>query len=73
MVRSRVVVRAAALLDQRLALTVHGAVIRLAIGNRHPGSEPQPVRDLVGSSIRNEMGGPRPDAHASRPHSVECG
>src|ERR671923_1988793 len=36
MVRSRVVVRAAVLLDQRLALTVHGAVIRLAIANRHP-------------------------------------
>jgi PrtD family type I secretion system ABC transporter len=40
------VVRAAALLDQRLALTVHGAVIRLAVGTRHPGEAPQPVRDL---------------------------
>src|SRR5262249_20098868 len=44
--RSRIVVRAAALLDQRLALTVHGAVVRLAIANRHPGAGPQPVRDL---------------------------
>jgi ABC-type protease/lipase transport system fused ATPase/permease subunit len=31
LIRSRVVVRVAALLDQRLALTVHDAVIRLAI------------------------------------------
>jgi ATP-binding cassette, subfamily C, type I secretion system permease/ATPase len=46
MIRSRVVVRAAALLDQRLANTAHGAVIRLAIASRHPGEGSQPVRDL---------------------------
>jgi PrtD family type I secretion system ABC transporter len=46
LIRSRVVVRAAALLDQRLALSVHGAVIRLAVASRHPGEGPQPVRDL---------------------------
>jgi ATP-binding cassette subfamily C protein len=46
MIRSRVVVRAAALLDTRLANTVHGAVIRLAIAGRHGGEGPQPVRDL---------------------------
>jgi ATP-binding cassette subfamily C protein len=46
MIRSRVVVRAAALLDTRLANTVHGAVIRLAIAGRHAGEGPQPVRDL---------------------------
>jgi ATP-binding cassette subfamily C protein len=46
LIRSRVVVRAAALLDRRLALTVHGAVIRLAVASRHPGEGPQPVRDL---------------------------
>jgi ATP-binding cassette subfamily C protein len=46
MIRSRVVVRAAALLDQRLANTAHGAVIRLAIASRHPGGGSQPVRDL---------------------------
>ena len=46
MIRSRVVVRAAALLDRRLANTVHGAVIRLAIAGRHAGEGPQPVRDL---------------------------
>jgi ATP-binding cassette subfamily C protein len=38
LIRSRVVVRAAAGLDRRLALTVHGAVIRLAVASRHPGS-----------------------------------
>jgi ABC-type protease/lipase transport system fused ATPase/permease subunit len=31
LIRSRVVVRAAAVLDRRLALTVHGAMIRLAV------------------------------------------
>jgi ATP-binding cassette, subfamily C, type I secretion system permease/ATPase len=46
MIRSRVVVRVAALLDKRLANTVHGAVIRLAIASRHAGEGPQPVRDL---------------------------
>src|SRR5438874_474542 len=51
LLRSRVVARAAALLDQRLALTVHGAVIRLAISDRHQGAAPQPVRDL--DQIRN--------------------
>ncbi|HEX2354551.1 MAG TPA: type I secretion system permease/ATPase, partial [Xanthobacteraceae bacterium] len=45
-IRSRVVVRAATLLDRRLALTVHGVVIRIAVGTRHPGEGPQPVRDL---------------------------
>src|SRR5512132_526465 len=45
-IRSRVVVRAATLLDRRLALTVHRAVIRIAVGTRHPGEGRQPVRDL---------------------------
>src|SRR5262249_43170219 len=44
LIRSRVVVRSAALLDQRLALAVHGAVIRFAVAMRHPGEGPQPVR-----------------------------
>src|SRR3981189_71709 len=44
LIRSRVVVRAAALLDQRLALAVHGAVIRLAATSRHPGDRTQTVR-----------------------------
>src|SRR3954468_17020701 len=46
LIRSRVIVRAAAALDQRVALDVHGAVIRLAVTPRHPGEGPQPVRDL---------------------------
>ena len=46
MIRSRVIVRAAALLDHRLSNAAHGAVIRLAIASRQPGEGPQPVRDL---------------------------
>jgi ATP-binding cassette subfamily C protein len=46
LIRSRVVVRSASLPDQRLALTVHGTVIRFAVATRHPGDGPQPVRDL---------------------------
>jgi ATP-binding cassette, subfamily C, type I secretion system permease/ATPase len=45
LIRSRVVVRAAALLDQHLALTVHGAAVRLSLAAR-PGEAHQPVRDL---------------------------
>jgi ATP-binding cassette, subfamily C, type I secretion system permease/ATPase len=65
MLRSRVVVRAAALLDQRLALTIHGAVIRLGIANRHPGSGPQPVRDL--DQIRTFLTGAGPVAMVDLP------
>ena len=36
LIRSRVVVRSAAVLDQRLALAVHGAVIRLAVATPAP-------------------------------------
>ena len=46
LIRSRVVVRAAALLDQHLALTIHGVVVRIAITSRNPGDAHQPVRDL---------------------------
>ena len=46
LIRSRVVVRAAALLDQHLALTVHATVVRLAVASRHPGEANAPVRDL---------------------------
>src|SRR5438552_11243855 len=44
LIRSRVVVRASALLDAHLALAVHAAVIRLALGARHPADPHQPVR-----------------------------
>jgi len=46
MIRSRVVVRAASLLDRELATTVHGAVIRLGVVSRSPAEAQQPVRDL---------------------------
>ena len=65
LIRSRVVVRSAALLDQRLALTVHGAVIRFAVATRHPGEGPQPVRDL--DQIRAFLTGAGPTAIVDLP------
>ena len=65
LIRSRVVVRAAALLDQHLAVAVHGAVIRLAVSNRHPGEGPQPVRDL--DQIRAFLTGAGPIAIVDLP------
>jgi PrtD family type I secretion system ABC transporter len=61
LIRSRVVVRVAALLDQRLALTVHDAVIRLAIAREGP----QPVRDL--DQIRSFLTGSGPIAFVDLP------
>jgi ATP-binding cassette subfamily C protein len=65
MIRSRVVVRAATLFDQRLVLAVHGAVVRLAIASRHPGEGPQPVRDL--DQIRSFLTGAGPIAIVDLP------
>jgi ATP-binding cassette, subfamily C, type I secretion system permease/ATPase len=65
LIRSRVVVRAAALLDQHLALTVHGAVVRLAIAPRIPGEANQPVRDL--DQIRAFLTGAGPIAMVDLP------
>jgi PrtD family type I secretion system ABC transporter len=65
LIRSRVVVRAAALLDQHLAVAVHGAVIRLAVSNRHPAEGPQPVRDL--DQIRAFLTGAGPIAIVDLP------
>src|SRR5262245_11201349 len=45
-IRSRIVVRAAALLDRRLATSVHAAVVQLARARAQPGDAQQPVRDL---------------------------
>jgi ATP-binding cassette subfamily C protein len=45
MIRGRVVVRAAALLDLQLGTTVHAAVIRLGVYGRQ-GEAQQPIRDL---------------------------
>jgi ATP-binding cassette subfamily C protein len=46
LMRTRVVSRAASLLDHHLSTTVHTAVIRLAIQSRNPGEAHQPIRDL---------------------------
>ncbi len=64
-VRSRIVVRAAALLDWHLDTTVHDAVVRLAIRSRNPGEAPQPVRDL--DTIRGFLTGAGPVAIADLP------
>lgn len=45
-IRSRVVVRVAGLLDRRLESVVHGAVVRLALQAPVAGDRAQPVRDL---------------------------
>ena len=65
LIRSRVVVRAAALLDQRLARTVHRAVVQLAIASRNPGEANQPVRDL--DQIRAFLTGAGPIAMVDLP------
>jgi ATP-binding cassette subfamily C protein PrsD len=64
-IRSRLVVRSAALLDERLALSAHAAVIRLAVADRHPGKAPQPVRDL--DQIRTFLTGSGPIAIVDLP------
>src|SRR5215211_997681 len=56
---------AAALRDCRRAFAVHGAVIRLAVSNRHPGEGPQPVRDL--DQIRAFLTGAGPIAIVDLP------
>jgi ATP-binding cassette subfamily C protein len=45
-IRTRIVVRSAALLDFHLGTVVHRAVTRLAVQTRVPGEALQPVRDL---------------------------
>jgi PrtD family type I secretion system ABC transporter len=65
LIRTRVVVRAAALVDERLAAAVHGAVIRLALRSRHSGESPQPVRDL--DQIRAFLTGAGPVAIVDLP------
>ena len=45
-IRTRVVVRSATLLDYRLGADVHDAVLRLAIHSKNPSEAYQPVRDL---------------------------
>lgn len=65
LIRSRVVVRAAALLDRHLGTVVHHAVIRLAVQTRQPAEAHQPVRDL--DQIRAFLTSPGPIAIVDLP------
>jgi ATP-binding cassette subfamily C protein len=64
-IRTRVVGRSAAVLDQHLALTVHGAVVRLALQGRQSGEAQLPVRDL--DQIRSFLTGSGPIAMVDLP------
>ncbi len=64
-IRSRIVVRAAALLDRRLGGAVHAAVVRVAVTSRRPGEASQPVRDL--DQIRAFLTGSGPVAIVDLP------
>src|SRR5947199_3466524 len=64
-IRSRLVVRIASLLDARLGITVHDAVIRLAIQNRSAAEAHQPLRDL--DQIRTFLTSPGPIAIVDLP------
>ncbi len=64
-IRSRIVVRAARLLDRRLETTVHGAVLHLAIYSHNKAEAQQPVRDL--DQIRGFLTGPGPLAVVDMP------
>ena len=65
LVRSRVVVRAAGLLDRHLGTIVHNAVITLALRSRQAGEANQPVRDL--DQIRAFLTSPGPIAIVDLP------
>jgi ATP-binding cassette subfamily C protein len=64
-IRSRIVVRAAALLDSNLDVVIHRTVVALAISNRGAGAAVQPVRDL--DQIRTFMTGAGPIAIVDLP------
>lgn len=57
-VRTRIVVRAAALLDRHLGTSVHAAVVCIANQSRNAGAAHQPVRDL--DQIRAFLTSPGP-------------
>ena len=63
--RTRIVVRSAALLDRRLGNTVHAAVVLLAVASRQASEAAQPVRDL--DQIRTFLTGTGPMAVADLP------
>lgn len=64
-IRSRVIVRAGSLLDQRLEASVHDAVIRLAPMHRNAAGASAPVRDL--DQIRAFLTSPGPAAIVDLP------
>jgi ATP-binding cassette subfamily C protein len=64
-IRSRIVVRAATLLDEHLATTVHGAVVALGAQSRRGADAHQPVRDL--DQIRAFLTGAGPIAIVDLP------
>src|SRR5262249_41400480 len=64
-IRSRIVVRAAGLLDQRLAKTVHHAVIVVGARGGNAAQSHQPLRDL--DQIRAFMTGTGPTAIVDLP------
>lgn len=65
LVRSRIIVRGAMLLDRRLATRVHAAVLRLARQSLRAGDAHQPVRDL--DQIRAFLTGAGPVAIVDMP------
>jgi ATP-binding cassette, subfamily C, type I secretion system permease/ATPase len=65
LIRARIVVRAAGVLDRKLGTTVHAAVVRLAIRSRQAGEAHQPVREL--DQIRAFLTGAGPIAIVDLP------
>src|SRR4029079_16736949 len=65
LIRSRIVVRAAAILDSRLGDTVHRAVIAIGARGGNAAEAHQPVRDL--DTIRSLMTGAGPTAIVDMP------
>ncbi len=65
LIRTRIVVRSATLLDHHLGGVVHDAVARLSVRTRNPGEANQPVRDL--DQIRSFLTGSGPIAIADLP------
>ena len=64
-IRSRIIVRASALLDRRLGAKVHGAMIQIATLSRDPSQAVQPLRDL--DQLRSFMTSSGPAAMADLP------
>jgi ATP-binding cassette subfamily C protein len=64
-IRTRIVVRSATLLDRHLGDAVHDAVIRLSLRTRIPGEAARPVRDL--DQIRSFLTGNGPIAIVDLP------